>query len=83
MHGFSPVVANGLGEETQVLVDLQAVSQPQDLFLVVLENGQGIAKHHLGGKVGAQVGQAIPRGRTHTPGSVESLDRLQRLKAWG
>lgn len=54
--GLSLAVANGLGEEAQVLVDLQAVLQSQDLLLVVLENGQGIAEYHLGGEVGAQVG---------------------------
>lgn len=57
---FSPTVANGLGEEAQVLVDLQAILQPQDLLLVVLEDGQGIAEHHLGGKVGARRGHREP-----------------------
>lgn len=50
--GFSLAIANGLGEEAQVLVDFQAILQPQDLLLVVLENGQGIAEQHLWGKVG-------------------------------
>lgn len=74
---FSPAVANGLGKEAQVLVDLQAVLQPQDLLLIVLENGQGIAEYHLGGKVGTQVGQrepgqGVPRGRRiHTPRQCE------------
>lgn len=37
--GSSPAVADGLGEETQVLIDLQAVLESQDRFLIVLEDG--------------------------------------------
>lgn len=53
--GSSPAVADGLGEETQVLVDLQAVLELQDRFLIVLEDGQSISEHHLGHS-GVQVG---------------------------
>lgn len=52
--GSSPAVADGLGEETQVLVDLQAVLESQDCFLIVLEDGQSISEHHLG-RSGVQV----------------------------
>lgn len=62
-NGFSLAVANGLGEEAQVLVDLQAILQSQDLLLVVLENGQGIAEYHLGGKWGLRWGMGGGQGR--------------------
>lgn len=59
--GSLPAVADGLGEETQVLVDLQAVLESKDCFLIVLEDGQSISEHHLGhsgvsGGVQAQAG---------------------------
>lgn len=75
--GFSPTVADGLGEEAQVLVDLQAVLQPQDLLLIVLEDGQGIAEHHLQVSTASALGT---RGGAEKwqPAWGRSQHRLQR-----
>lgn len=65
--GGSPAVADGFGEETQVLVDLQAVLESKDCFLIVLEDGQSISEHHLGhsgGSGGAQAQAGTVWGET-------------------
>lgn len=46
-NDLSPAVRDGLGEEAQVLVDLHAVMNLQDVLLFVLEQSQGIPKYHL------------------------------------
>lgn len=42
-----PAVRDGLSEETQVLVDLHAVLDLQDVILFVLEESQSIPEDHL------------------------------------
>lgn len=59
--GGSPAVADGLGEETQVLVDLQAVLESKDCFLIVLEDGQSVSEHHLGHSRGFRWGTGSGR----------------------
>lgn len=77
--GSSPAVADSLGEETQVLVDLQAVLQPQDLLLIVLEDGQSISEHHLqhsGGSAGVQEPRRVLlREKARDSGNVEVSGR--------
>lgn len=75
--GSSPAVADGLSEETQVLVDLQAVLQSKDCFLIVLEDGQSISEHHLGHSGGSG---GVPRQvrcgeKLRDSGNVEVSDR--------
>lgn len=45
--GDPPGVADSLGEEAQVLVDLHGVVDLQDLILLVLEQSQSVTEHHL------------------------------------
>ncbi len=42
-----PAVRDGLGEEAQVLVDLHAVMDLQDVVLFVFEESQSVPEDHL------------------------------------
>lgn len=42
-----PAIRDGFGEEAQVLVDLHAVVDLQDVILFVLEESQSVPEDHL------------------------------------
>lgn len=44
---FLPAVRDGLGEEAQVMVDLHAVLDLQEVVLFVFEESQSVPEDHL------------------------------------
>lgn len=51
---YPPAVRDGFGEEAQVLVDLCAVLDLQNVFLFVFEQGQGISEDYLQPELGSK-----------------------------